>query len=568
MIGIEPASTAQTSILNLTADVTASNSSIDYGTTFSISANLRNDGNADFNGEIVASVFDSKGAFVDYVYNIPTSIPTGGVSGNLVFSSQVNNKFVPGNYKVYIYYKPAGSGEVWRQAHSPGLYNSEFVSITIKVTSDIEMKSAIDISPNTFVRGQQGVVSFNLQNVSSSKFYGQYQVNLYNLDGSWLQTIGTYNETKGLAVNGDYASSLLQFGNTIVTGTGTYLLGVVYHPNTPSNWTFVGSTNFPNPIKINVQAPANTPDIYEVNNTQAEASNLALSFTNDSANVNSEGSNIHIGSDYDYYKLILPEGYTYSIKARIHDSNNSGNSQTYKVDASVSYATNSGAWSDVYDDIITNTINANGGDTLYFLVSPYFTGSTGSYLIDASIKRSIVASSAKEITNFTCNGIVGTAIINSANAAVNFTVSNATDIKSITPTINVSNFASINPASGAAQDFTNPVTYTVTAQDASTKKWTLTVTKQTSGINNALDVPSIDLYPNPSNGFLTIDLSKNQSETEEIRVLNYAGQLVFIDKQIANNDKQVINLSHLSKGMYVVKINTDSGSITKKIILE
>ena len=569
VIGIEPPSSTQTSILNITEDVAASSSSIEYGSSFSITTNLINNGNTTFNGEIVASVFDSKGAFVDYVATLPNTLQAGETfSSNLIFTSFVNKKFLPGNYKVYIYYKPTGTGEVWKQAHSPGLFRNEFASINIKVTSDIEMKSEININPSTFVQGQQGNVSINLKNVSTSKFFGQYQVNLYNLDGTLLETIGTYNETKGLAVNADYSSSLLQFGNTIVSGTGTYLLGVVYHPSTPSNWTFVGSTNFPNPIKINVQAPPIMPDMYEVNNTQADAFNLPLSFTSDSINVNSEGSNIHNGNDYDYYKLVLPLGYNYSIKARIHDSNNSGNSKTYTVDGSISYAINSSSWSDVYDDIITTNINANGGDTLYFLVSPYFTGNTGSYLFDASIKRSVVNSSAKEIISFNCNGIVGNATINNSNATVNLTVSSLTNVKAITPNITVSNFASINPASGVAQDFTNPATYTVTAQDASTKKWTVTVTKQSSGITDVSISNTISIYPNPSNGNITLDLSKLQSETIQIQLLNYAGQILYETSQITKNDKEPLNLSHLSKGMYMLSIHTEQGSVIRKIILE
>jgi len=53
-----------------------------------------------------------------------------------------------------------------------------------------------------------------------------------------------------------------------------------------------------------------------------------------------------------------------------------------------------------------------------------------------------------------------------------------TDVTNLTPTITVSQYATISPASGVAQDFTNPVTYTVTAQDNSTKSWTVTVTVQ------------------------------------------------------------------------------------------
>lgn len=52
--------------------------------------------------------------------------------------------------------------------------------------------------------------------------------------------------------------------------------------------------------------------------------------------------------------------------------------------------------------------------------------------------------------------------------------------QSLVPTISISEAASISPASEAAQDFTNPVSYTVTAQDATTKIWTVSVTERSA----------------------------------------------------------------------------------------
>jgi len=80
--------------------------------------------------------------------------------------------------------------------------------------------------------------------------------------------------------------------------------------------------------------------------------------------------------------------------------------------------------------------------------------------------------------------------INSTNATVDIIMPLGTDVTNLIPTITVSPFATINPASGVAQDFTNPVTYTVTAQDNSTKIWTVTVTTQ---LNNQAEIVSFDI---------------------------------------------------------------------------
>jgi hypothetical protein len=80
-------------------------------------------------------------------------------------------------------------------------------------------------------------------------------------------------------------------------------------------------------------------------------------------------------------------------------------------------------------------------------------------------------SSARDITAFTILGIDGTIGPN----VVSLTVPYGTSLTSLTPTIIITG-ASVSPASGAAQNFSSPVTYTVTAADASTKEYVVTVT--------------------------------------------------------------------------------------------
>ena len=245
----------------------------------------------------------------------------------------------------------------------------------------------------TFTKGQSASVNFNIVNDGNSTFYGQYQVNLYELDGSFVQTINTINENNGLPSGYTYQSPYITLNTTAITADpGTYLLAVVHKPNGSSNWQLTGSTYHQNPIKITVQLPAIQPDQYEVNNTISQAYTLPITFSGNTATRNTIGSNCHLGSDYDYYKINLPAGYTYTITPRLHDSYNSGNGNTYSLDALFSYSTDGNTWSDAYDDVIGGSINASGGTTIYFHVSPYFTGETGTYLLDMTITRALTTS--------------------------------------------------------------------------------------------------------------------------------------------------------------------------------
>ncbi|MCB9001255.1 MAG: DUF5018 domain-containing protein, partial [Bacteroidales bacterium] len=87
-------------------------------------------------------------------------------------------------------------------------------------------------------------------------------------------------------------------------------------------------------------------------------------------------------------------------------------------------------------------------------------------------------SSEKNITSFSIPNQLSDATIDATAGTVTVLMPNGTNLTSLAPTIAVSAGATINPTSGTARDFTNPVTYTVTAQDASTKDWTVTVTAQ------------------------------------------------------------------------------------------
>ena len=75
----------------------------------------------------------------------------------------------------------------------------------------------------------------------------------------------------------------------------------------------------------------------------------------------------------------------------------------------------------------------------------------------------------------------------------------------------------------------------------------------------------IFIYPNPGNGIFYVDLSIfNQSV--RIDVLNSRGKL--IKPAIAVTDRTTaIDLSGMSKGIYLVKINSGRNSVTKKVVL-
>jgi hypothetical protein len=93
-------------------------------------------------------------------------------------------------------------------------------------------------------------------------------------------------------------------------------------------------------------------------------------------------------------------------------------------------------------------------------------GSTKTY----GVTITVAASSSKTLTQFSVLGI--NAAIN--GTAITLTVPNGTDRTALVPTITQTGM-SVTPASGVAQNFTSPVTYTVSAADGTSQAYTATI---------------------------------------------------------------------------------------------
>jgi hypothetical protein len=89
-----------------------------------------------------------------------------------------------------------------------------------------------------------------------------------------------------------------------------------------------------------------------------------------------------------------------------------------------------------------------------------------------------IKSKEKQITSFkvtvTTKEIEGK--IAEADKKISVDLPFGSNVKVLSPVIAISDKSTISPASGVSQDFTNPVKYTVTAQDGSTSEYTVTVT--------------------------------------------------------------------------------------------
>ena len=73
----------------------------------------------------------------------------------------------------------------------------------------------------------------------------------------------------------------------------------------------------------------------------------------------------------------------------------------------------------------------------------------------------------------------------------------------------------------------------------------------------------INVFPNPANQQLSVEVGANHIALEEIRIVNMYGKEVFLATKI-NQSKAVINIADLPVGLYVVEIADQSGSTTTR----
>jgi hypothetical protein len=91
--------------------------------------------------------------------------------------------------------------------------------------------------------------------------------------------------------------------------------------------------------------------------------------------------------------------------------------------------------------------------------------------------------------------------------------------------------------------------------------------KQTTGVDETLNEKSVKLYPNPNKGSFTIE-TDNELMMNAINVFDITGKKVFSDVLQKKNRMHQLNVSSVETGIYIVQIETEKGSICKKMIVE
>ncbi len=91
----------------------------------------------------------------------------------------------------------------------------------------------------------------------------------------------------------------------------------------------------------------------------------------------------------------------------------------------------------------------------------------------------------------------------------------------------------------------------------------------TSSTGEATESISMEVFPNPFTSDLVIDLNLASASDIQLELLDMSGRILHQEKQNAFAGSQQIiidNLSHLSAGVYLLKVQTEQGAVYQKLI--
>ena len=112
----------------------------------------------------------------------------------------------------------------------------------------------------------------------------------------------------------------------------------------------------------------------------------------------------------------------------------------------------------------------------------------------------------------------------------------------------------------------NSIEQLETSADMVQALWDLTLGLEEIGINL-----NLNLYPNPVKDHLTLEINLEQSREIGFRILNLNGQVMLSEGvRKYNAGAQVINIdmSSLITGTYLMQLEVDGQSVTKKVVVE
>ncbi len=167
------------------------------------------------------------------------------------------------------------------------------------------------------------------------------------------------------------------------------------------------------------------------------------------------------------------------------------------------------------------------------------------------------------------------------NLVANPTVSLLLPVDTICTSAGAITLSGGNPAGGAFSGFavnagvfntavatsgTYPITYTYTDANNCKNSAANNLIVEVCADLQELSYQSVRIQPNPSNGSFEIYLDRNTANAADAKVYDAEGKLIY--SVVLVTERTLVSLPSISTGSYLLQVNTSTGTIRKKLLVE
>lgn len=223
----------------------------------------------------------------------------------------------------------------------------------------------------------------------------------------------------------------------------------------------------------------------------------------------------------------------------------------------------------------SSTSQVSGTTTNDFTSSVVYsvTAENGIATQDWTVTVTVAKNDKTDIISFSVPNQEGATDINAVNRTVSVKIPATEDITSQVATFTLSAGATAKVGNTAqisgttANDFTNAVTYVITAEDGTTSNdWTVTFTKS-SGTSQTVADKEFTVFPNPSAGVFYVKMPQGIDPKATFEVYNLGGSKI-LTQEVQGSGNQQIDLTGNPGGVYNLIIRTKEKTVQIKLNLK
>ena len=188
-----------------------------------------------------------------------------------------------------------------------------------------------------------------------------------------------------------------------------------------------------------------------------------------------------------------------------------------------------------------------------------------------------VQSAAKDITRFSLSGVNAPVNGTITGNAIALTLPANTDVTRLIATFSHSPLSTVHVGSVAQvsgttpNNFSQPLTYRITAEDGSTKNYVVTVRKEviTGPPPPANGNRPFTLFPNPNNGRFRLTWEAAPVGSVQVEVTNLTGQVVHRQTvpALGNKSSVELELPHVRPGWYLLRVRSEGQVVCRKLVV-